>query len=77
MLLWHNLFSMISPKIVNKEKINMSETQKYQIKQENLLNEIAVALQDVFVAKIEKEEKAIRMQFPNGQNFKLAIGEDK
>ena len=55
----------------------MSETQKYQIKQENLLNEIAVALQDVFVAKIEKEEKAIRMQFPNGQNFKLAIGEDK
>ena len=46
-----------------------------QIKQEELVMEVAVALKDVFVAQIESNEKEIIMNFTNGQKFVLSVQE--
>ena len=51
----------------------MNEEQKYTIKKEDLLVEIEAALQDVFVAQVERETEGIRLHFPNGQDFILKI----
>ena len=46
-----------------------------EIKKEELLEEIKILLQDVFVAKIEDVEKGVSIEFLNGQKFSVAIDE--
>lgn len=46
-----------------------------EIEQENLLTEIKEALNDLFVAKINLNEKNIEMEFANGQKFRLRLEE--
>ena len=42
---------------------------------EALLEEVKVALQDEFVAEIERMEGVLVMRFKNGQTFRLQIAE--
>ncbi len=46
-----------------------------KIEKEALLEEVKVALQDEFVAEIERMEGALVMRFKNGQTFRLQIEE--
>lgn len=46
-----------------------------KIKQEELLEELKIAIEDIFVAGITKTEGQIRLQFLNGQQFLLTIEE--
>ena len=55
----------------------MQETKEYKLTEETLTEEIMVALQDVFVAKIERKGNCIFMQFLDGKNFKVSIQEER
>lgn len=56
----------------NKEKQKMEN----KIKREELLEELKIAIEDIFVAGITKTEGQIRLQFLNGQQFLLTIEEE-
>jgi hypothetical protein len=42
-----------------------------------LLQEIAPLLQEYFIGLFETKKQALRLSFPNGQNFKLTVRECK
>ncbi len=46
-----------------------------EIKKEELLEEIRIALRDEFVAEITKEEEGLQIRFPEGPTFRLKIEE--
>ena len=48
-----------------------------QIKVEELLGEVQIALKDLFVALVRKRGDELLLQFPNGQEFTLALWENK
>ncbi len=52
----------------------MNENERIQA--ENLLEEIKVALKDIFLATLRKRGDEIVMQFPNGQKFALTVWEE-
>lgn len=54
----------------------MQETKDYKLTEETLAEEIEVALKDLFVAKIERDENCILMQFLDGRKFKVSIQEE-
>ncbi len=55
----------------------MQETKDYKLTEETLAEEITAALEDVFVAKIERVDNCIFMQFLDGRKFKVSIQEEK
>lgn len=48
-----------------------------RIETEGLLEEIKIALKDIFLATVRKKGDELSMQFPNGQKFVLTVWEDK
>ena len=48
-----------------------------RIEAEGLLEEIKIALKDIFLATVRKRGDELFMQFPNGQKFVLTVWEDK
>ncbi len=46
-----------------------------KIEKKDLLLEVAVALEDVFEAQVERGEDEITLRFENGQSFVLRIEE--
>ena len=46
-----------------------------KIERENLLSELKNAVQDEFVAKIEKNESRLTLAFLNGQTFQISVEE--
>ena len=54
----------------------MQETKEYKLTEETLAEEIMVALQDVFVAKIASADNCIFMQFLDGRKFKVSFQEE-
>ena len=62
---------------VTEEELEMQETKEYKLTEETLTEEIMVALQDVFVAKIERKGNCIFMQFLDGKKFKVSIQEER
>ena len=47
-----------------------------EIQTKNLITEIKVALEDLFVAEINEEEGKILLKFENGQKFALLLEEN-
>lgn len=50
--------------------------EKNKIEAEFLLQEIRIALKDVFVATVHRCKDGINLHFPNGQTFVLALWEN-
>lgn len=48
-----------------------------QIKSEDLLQEVQMAIKDLFVATVRKREDELFIKFPNGQQFTLTLWENK
>lgn len=48
-----------------------------EIKTEFLLQEIRIALKDIFVATVHRCKDGINIHFPNGQTFVLALWEQR
>ena len=48
-----------------------------QIKSEDLLQEVQMAIKDLFVATVRKRGDELFIKFPNGQQFTLALWENK
>ena len=48
-----------------------------RLETENLLEEIKVAIKDIFVATVRKRGDEISIQFPNGQKFALTVWEER
>lgn len=48
-----------------------------KIEVENLVEEIRLALKDILIATTRKYLDEIHIHFPNGQNFTVAIWEEK
>ena len=46
-----------------------------KIQKENLMNELVVALKDVFVAEVSQNENVLTVKFVNGQKFSLQVEE--
>lgn len=46
-----------------------------KIQKENLMNELVVALKDVFVAEVAQNENVLTVKFVNGQKFSLQVEE--
>ncbi len=53
----------------------MDETERIQ--PQMLLEEIRIALKDIFIATFRKLEDELLIKFPNGQTFTLAVWENK
>ena len=51
--------------------------EKDKIEAAFLLQEIRIALKDVFVATVHRCKDGINIHFPNGQTYVLALWEDK
>lgn len=47
-----------------------------EIQTKNLITEIKVALEDLFVAEINEEEGKLLLKFENGQSFTLSLEEN-
>lgn len=60
---------------ISKEKNKEKQKMENKIKREELLEELKIAIEDIFVAGITKTEGQIRLQFLNGQQFLLTIEE--
>ena len=50
---------------------------KEQIKAKELLSEVQIVLKDMFVAIVRKRGDELLLKFPNGQEFTLALWENK
>jgi hypothetical protein len=61
---------------ISKEKNKEKQKMENKIKREELLEELKIAIEDIFVAGITKTEGQIRLQFLNGQQFLLTIEEE-
>lgn len=48
-----------------------------ELNTEAVLEEIRIALSDVFIAKIRQKDDAIEMRFPGGQTFVVSVREEK
>ena len=48
-----------------------------QIKREELLQEVQMAIKDVFIATVRKRGDEVIIKFPNGQKFTLTLWENK
>ena len=48
-----------------------------QITSEELLNEVQMAIKDMFVATVRKRGDELVIRFPNGQQFTLALWENR
>ena len=48
-----------------------------QIKSEDLLQEVQMAIKDLFVATVRKRGDEVLIKFPNGQTFTLTLWENK
>ena len=53
----------------------MKNMQDYQITQQALAEEIALALKDLFVAQVTNEDNQIILKMLNGQTFKCTVQE--
>jgi len=62
---------------MNQAQIKAVEDAKKEnaIAKEALLEELKLAINDYFVAQIQKEEDGISMRFPNGQEFIIHVHE--
>lgn len=50
---------------------------KEVIDAEGLLEEVKIALKDIFVSTVRKKGSEIEMKFPNGQIFTVTLWEEK
>lgn len=51
--------------------------EKERIEAGALLEEIKIAIKDIFIAKVHKNEDGLQIKFPNEQVFTLALWENK
>ena len=51
--------------------------QKEIIKPEFLLQEIRIAIKDIFIAEVHRCKEGINLRFPNGQSFTLFLYENQ
>ena len=61
-------------KEVRTEKANKEQV-VYEITEQELLEEMYLAIKDYFVVACNKERDGLTMDFPNGQSFLLTIKE--
>ena len=47
-----------------------------KIKKEFLLQEIRIAIKDIFIAEVHRCKDGINLRFPNGQAFELSLWEN-
>lgn len=61
-----------------KKQFTQEEKEEGKILLDNFFGEVREALQDVFVARMHtnKEERLLRLHFPNGQVFVLTVWEE-
>lgn len=53
------------PSVTNEEKASVEE----------IATEVAIALNDFYIASIEHSENKIHLKFPNGQKFEMTVKE--
>ena len=61
-----------------KKQFTQEEVNEGKISSQKFFNEVRTALKDVFVARMHtnKEERLLRLHFPNGQVFVVAVWEE-
>lgn len=50
---------------------------QYKLNEEDVAMELEVALKDFYNGEIVVEGKTVNLKFPNGQNFKIVVVEEK